>query len=200
FGYNFDARVRYSEVRLKENKTKQKQKQSKAQKAKEKNQKKEKIGGAFRSHFLGLQALSLSLNGMLDLLSENTTFLRSSAEKWRSAFYPDRLSTCSTKKNLIKVVTENYQTQFTQLDNLDIEFSFTQLQNRPKYEHKDIRKGRFAAALLSPLLQLVRFYFIESESIKRCTLFRAQKNGNCGSNFRDCKNDICSNLQMLHVL
>ncbi|KAK9989780.1 hypothetical protein SO802_030019 [Lithocarpus litseifolius] len=47
----------------------------------------------------------------------------------------------STKKNLIKVVTENYQTQFTQLDNLDVEFRFIQLQNRPKYEHKDIRKG-----------------------------------------------------------
>ena len=47
----------------------------------------------------------------------------------------------STKKNQIKVVTENYQTPFTQLDNLDIKFRFTQLQNRPKYEYKDIGKG-----------------------------------------------------------
>ena len=47
----------------------------------------------------------------------------------------------STKKNQIKVVTENDQTPFTQLDNLDIKFRFTQLQNRPKYEYKDIGKG-----------------------------------------------------------
>ncbi|KAF3957807.1 hypothetical protein CMV_017214, partial [Castanea mollissima] len=56
--------------------------------------------------------------------------------------------TGSTKKNQIKVVTENYQTPFTQLDNLDIKFRFTQLQNRPKYEYKDIGKGRFGGLFI----------------------------------------------------
>ena len=57
-------RVQYSEVRVRENKNKNKHKhKAKHKKQKQKNKKRIKIGGAFRSHFLGLQALSLSLNG-----------------------------------------------------------------------------------------------------------------------------------------